>query len=118
MATVIPTSQVLAAESIKRRRALASVAINTSLESCDVIDVQAIAGGSIKVPASVTGLVFYGMEDASDASPGAIRVADSLASGLTAGEWVDFPPEVFPHGFIKIQSVGANSSAAKISFKT
>ncbi len=117
MATVTPTSQALGAEAIKRRPASADLAINTSLGSCDVLDFRSHAAGTIKLPASVTGLVFHGMSESDDASPTVIRVADDISSGLTAGQWIDFPPEAFSHSWLKIQSVGA-SGTAKVRFKT
>lgn len=100
-----------AGNSIGRDWSLVTAAINTSLGSCDVINITDRAGCTIKLPASVTGLVFYGMESADDASPAVIRVATDISSGLTPGQWIDFPPEVFAHGYIKILSVGASGNA-------
>lgn len=88
-----------------------TAAIHTSLGSCDVINITNRAGCSIKLPASVTGLVFYGMESVDDASPAVIAVATDISTGLTAGQWIDFPPEVFAHGYIKILSVGSTGTA-------
>lgn len=100
-----------AANSIGRDWNKITAAINTSLGSCDVINITDRAACTIKLPASVTGLVFYGMDGVDDASPTVIAVGTDISSGLTPGQWIDFPPEVFAHGYIKIQSVGASGTA-------
>lgn len=97
---------------VERRGISISATIHTSLGSCDTIDIRGVSDIAIEIPAGVTSLTFYGAHSEAG-TYGAIYDHDGTAATITttAGRWYTFPPSVFPHSFIKIQSAGSTGTA-------
>jgi hypothetical protein len=70
-----------------------------------------LADAAVKPPTGVTSLTFYGCETES----GTFVLIDDVGTAgvvtVTADKWQKFPDKIFPHGFIKMVSAGANGNA-------
>jgi len=88
------------------------VAVNATQGSCDVLDIRAIKFLSVKPPALVDTLTFYG----SETSTGTFVLINDLGTAgvvnVTASVWniIDYT-KLSPHRFIQMKSHGANGNA-------
>lgn len=116
MATVKlnPPARSDGANATKRRSGVATLAVHTSLESCDVLDYQEFALGAVKVPASVTSLTAYGAETAD----GSFVLIDDVGTNGTftvvASKWVALPAGLAAYPFLKFVSAGATGNAVVV----
>jgi hypothetical protein len=102
-------------DTIQRKWITTTVALHATLGSCGVLDIRNYAGLSIKIPASVTVLTFNGCETADGSFlPIHDNTNAALAPSVTASKWFDVPSAVFAHGFLRIQSTGANATATVV----
>ncbi len=102
-------------DGLARKWGKASLAINRSIGSCDVLDMRRVADCLIQIPTGVTSLTFY-TDDAEDGTfAGYIKdnQGNALLVDVTGddGHWIQFPSAVYAAGFLKIISDGADGTA-------
>lgn len=101
---------------IARRCGQCTLAVHTSIGSCDVLMFSGWAGGSILVPASVTALTWHGSHDGTTFS----AIYDSAATSaavtqtVTASTWVPIPSDCFAFPFLKAVSTGSTGTATVV----
>lgn len=101
---------------IARAVGTCSIAIHTSINSCDTLMFSGWAGGSIKVPASVTALTWHGSEDGATfvAIYDDAATAAAATQSVTASTWVPIPNACFAFPFLKCVSTSATGTAAVV----
>lgn len=116
MATVAPNSLVIPGGSIRRACGTCTMAVHTSIGSCDVLIFAGWAGGSIKVPASVTSLTWHGSEDGTTfvAIYDNAATAAAATQSVTASTWVPIPDACFAFPFLKAVSAGSTGTATVV----
>lgn len=92
-----------------------AVAVNTTQANCDILDIRGIGTAlAVKPPGSVTSLTFYGAEK----SDGTFVLIDDAGTNgvvtVTASRWKLVPAAVLAHGFIQMQSAGANGNCVVV----
>lgn len=101
---------------IIRKCGQCTLAVHTSIGSCDVLMFSGWAGGSIKVPASVTALTWHGSEDGTTfvAIYDNAATAAAVTQTVTASTWVPIPDACFAFPFLKAVSTGATGTATVV----
>jgi len=99
-------------DGLARKWGTVSLAINSTIGSCDVLDVRSGADCLIEIPTGVTSITFW----ACDTEGGTYRAVydhegNAATIATTADRWYSFPPSCFAAGFVKIVSAGANGTA-------
>lgn len=89
------------------------VAVNATQGSCDKLDFRGFKFLSVKPPAGVTALTFYGAAASGDTF---VLINDLGTNGVvsvTASVWnvIDYT-KLAPHHFIQMQSTGGNGNAS------
>lgn len=114
MATVAinPTAGSTGAETIKRRYGTASIAVNSALGSCDILDARDYSELAIQPPAGVTAVAVYAAESAT----GTFVLVDNIGTNgsvtLPASKWTTLDTtKIGPFGYLKFVSTGANGTA-------
>lgn len=108
-----PANSGPGASATKRRYGYGTVAVHTTLASCDVIDIRDYRDIGVKPPTGVTALVVY----AAETVDGTFVLVDNIGTNgsvtMTAERWFTLDTtKIGPYGFIKLQSAGATGNAA------
>jgi hypothetical protein len=116
MALVAPNNLCTKGGMIARAAGTCSLAIHTSIGSCDVLMFSGWAGGAILVPASVTNLTWHGSADGSNfyAIYDTAATAAAVTQGVTASTWVPIPDACFAFPSLKVVSTGATGTATVV----
>lgn len=116
MALKSPDNLCTKGGSIARMCGQCSLAIHTSIGSCDVLMFSGWAGGSILVPASVTGLTWHGSHDGTTFSAiyDDAATAAAVTQTVTASTWVPIPNACFAFPFLKCVSAGSTGTATVV----
>lgn len=115
MATVVmnPPTGADSASATKRRGSVASLAIHTSLGSCDVLNMSGITDIAVKPPAGVTAVTVYAAETAD----GTFVLVDTAGTNgviaVVASKW-NVLAGLAPFAFIKLLATGATGTCAVI----
>jgi len=99
-----------------RKSGQCTLAIHTSIGSCDVLMFSSWAGGSILVPASVTALTWHGSYDGTtfNAIYDDAATAAAVTQTVTASTWVPIPDACFAFPFLKCVSAGSTGTATVV----
>ena len=116
MALKAPDNLCTKGGSIARMCGVTTLAINTSIGSCDVLMFAGWAGGSILVPASVTALTWHGSYDGTNFNAVYDDAATAAAATqtVTASTWVPIPDACFAFPFLKCVSTTASGTATVV----
>lgn len=99
---------------IKKRQASVSIAVNSSIGSCDVLDCRQYSSLAIKPPTGCTGLTAYASESAAGTFVLVNDVGTNGAFNVTASVFQLLDAKLAPYGFLKFVAAGANGNAVVV----
>lgn len=116
MALVSPNTLCTKGGMIARACGTCSLAVHTSIGSCDVLMFSGWSGGSVLVPASVTALTWHGSHDGTTFAAIYDNAATAVAATqtVTASTWVPIPDACFAFPFLKAVSTSATGTATVV----
>lgn len=99
-----------------RKGVASTYATNTTQGSCDVLDFRGFKQLSVKPPASVTSLTFYG----SETEGGTYVLINDLGTNgvvtVTASVWTAIDTtKIAQHSFLQMKSAGANGNVVCVA---